>query len=397
MANAIISCLIVVFCALCINGYYRKCNNKNECEYITMDCIDNQDCSIDCTGYQSCRYSTINCPTNGNCNIQCTNIESCQDTTINGNTNIIMNIHCSQNNACNTATINGRYASQLNLLNCETGYYTCLDITIWCPPNINGNKHCTIQGDNSIGGTFYAVNSWNDIQFDTPNKHAYFAGNMYCTTGILSGDYSNNCIIPDNGPWQCTNSNSICQNPPTSSPITSTIDTHISTHTPTISPTEPPTTTEIPTISPTKNPTYFPSTIPAEIPSEIPTVSPTLNPVTTAPSITPTEIPSEIPSVSPIESTMSINRGTNVPSDEVSLEVTDKKTIDGKVNETPETTLYSATKIIPTQFIVPKENAIISAIDSYGLYVIIGILLLVIGCCCLILVIYKGRKTKLES
>eukprot|EP01084_Bolivina_argentea_P182646 315283_1 len=94
---------------------------------------------------------------------------------------------------------------------------------------------------------------------------------------------------------------------------------------------------------------------------------------------------------------MSINRGTNVPSDEVSLEVTDKKTIDGKVNETPETTLYSATKIIPTQFIVPKENAIISAIDSYGLYVIIGILLLVIGCCCLILVIYKGRKTKLES
>merc|ERR1712154_225165 len=55
-------------------------------------------------------------------------------------------------------------------------------------------------------------------EFDSSYSPIY-GGSMYCTASILTGDYSNNCSISSDGPWECTDLSSICQ-PPTTSPTT---------------------------------------------------------------------------------------------------------------------------------------------------------------------------------
>merc|ERR1712154_615629 len=74
-------------------------------------------------------------------------------------------------------------------------------------------------------------------EFDSSYSPIY-GGTMYCTTSILTGDYSNNCSIPSKGPWECTDLSSVCQ-PPTTSPTTD----------PTADP------ANNPTVQPTSNPT----------------------------------------------------------------------------------------------------------------------------------------------
>lgn len=125
-------------------------------------------------------------------------------------------------------------------------------------------------GDNSFGGenywakaddpiTFYAVNSWNDILFQQPDKNDDYYGTMYCTE-----DYSESCSIAEKGPWECTDSSSICQNPPTYAPIA---------------------TSDNPTTDPTINPiTLSPSIAPSSLkPTNAPNIRtiPTINPTKT--------------------------------------------------------------------------------------------------------------------
>eukprot|EP01084_Bolivina_argentea_P118890 210887_1 len=307
------------------------------CYRDTITCTNNQDCTVQCTSSHSCDQATINCPLNGNCYITCSGSNSCDSSIINGNTNMLLNVTCTADSACIDATFNGktneiinilcgnryacykakfdaRNAAKLNLMDCATDSYTCIGIIVYCPPKVHNDKKCIIQGDNSLGSwdsetiTFYAINSWNDIQFQDTLKDNYYAGKMYCTT-----DYSHNCDISSCCGWQCNPTSALCQNPPTLAPTfnPSITPTKFPTKSPTIttSPTKFP--SLMPTITPTynpsynpsyypsNNPTYNPATIPTSIPTFSPSEIPTKSPVTHLPSVTPSQYPTNIPSTTP--------------------------------------------------------------------------------------------------
>eukprot|EP01083_Nonionella_stella_P224800 799862_1 len=97
----------------------------------------------------------------------------------------------------------------------------CKDMVIRCPPNINGEKRCFIQGDNNFRAvTIYATYSWNDVDFD-----AYF-GTLYGTNSTMycGVDYTESCDMSDTE-WNCANQTSFCQDPPTLPPFPTMLPT----------------------------------------------------------------------------------------------------------------------------------------------------------------------------
>ena len=149
---------------------FRGCRNQN------INCQNEEDCTVTCSGFDACEGSTINCPTNGQCTIHCTDNNACNAVTINGQPNTILIINCDAESACQNSKVNGKKnqdimitcdqdfgcyqatfnastANKLTLLDCGQGstLYTCVGITVWCPPNIKGTKQCILQG------TLYSV------------------------------------------------------------------------------------------------------------------------------------------------------------------------------------------------------------------------------------------------
>merc|ERR1712228_910818 len=110
---------------------------------------------------------------------------------------------CLYTESCSRSVLDARDSAKMSLIGCSIGDWSCFSMTIWCPPNINGEKKCSIEGDSTgFAGdygneiTLYAVNSWNDIDFKTvANGYSYYYGKMYCLT-----DYSEYCQIDRTGP-----------------------------------------------------------------------------------------------------------------------------------------------------------------------------------------------------
>merc|ERR1712176_152532 len=99
----------------------------------------------------------------------------------------------------------------------------------------------------------YCENSWDDLEFISPDKTLNYEGIMHC-----SADYDESCSISLNA-WQCDDNTSAC---------------HVSATQ--ISSTDIP--SPIPTSSPSGSPTDIPST---DFPTFAPTVSPTKTPLST--------------------------------------------------------------------------------------------------------------------
>ena len=175
-----------------INGtIFNSCDNWYECYQDTMTCSDDEDCYVYCSGNYACYKATINCPANANCYIHCTDSDSCRESTIHASSNLYadctatescrdsfingaadstlnvtctgsseackgtvitgaentdMNVVCGDYAACYQATIDGREAEILRVLDCATSTYTCIGTEFYCPPNVNGEKRCIIQG-----------------------------------------------------------------------------------------------------------------------------------------------------------------------------------------------------------------------------------------------------------
>ena len=98
------------------NGDERSCMNSE------IHCGLNSDCYIGCHGFQSCPYANLIGPDYGSMGVGCNNLESCFD-----------------------ANINAAMASSLSIAGC-TESRSCLDVAIYCPPNLNGVKQCHITG-----------------------------------------------------------------------------------------------------------------------------------------------------------------------------------------------------------------------------------------------------------
>eukprot|EP01084_Bolivina_argentea_P188126 323929_1 len=244
---------------------------NNQYENQTINCIPNEPCYILCQHSSSCALATINCPTNFPCIVQ-----------------------CSQSSACDSAQINAHDSSVFRLLDCATGTWTCVGMTLFFPPNDNGKKKAFLSDfDRGLSAgnlnekslQFYAINGWHDIDI-TPGSGFTFnnhAGFMYCTP-----NYIHSCEFNSNA-WSCANITDICNNQPSSSPK----PTQIPINNPTYSP------INNPTISPINNPTYSPINNPTISPINNPTYSPINNP-TISPINNPTYLPINNPTYSPI-------------------------------------------------------------------------------------------------
>ena len=212
------------------------CTSTGSCLGKEITCADNTECNIICSGVNSCSegiidngrngeqvITAINCPLNASCNIECTGFASCNGAPISCPTGSECNIDCGMYSSCKEAEISGPDANRIDLLCTQPD--SCIDLTIFCPPNVNGNKLCKITGNDDFTHEefeIFAVNSWNDIDFSGYPINIF--GNQ--NTMRCGDNYRFLCGISQNE-WNCINPNSPCfvENPLFfSTPIPETTD-----------------------------------------------------------------------------------------------------------------------------------------------------------------------------
>lgn len=132
-----------------------------------IDCEEDQPCMVQCESDQSCQNATINCPSDSYCVIQCYGYLSCSGAIINANPqSTISHVVCIGNSSCSNAIIHGgiestlylycqspdscrdsvidaALTSQLKMFGC-TAPGSCWDLTLICPPNIDGIPYCEV-------------------------------------------------------------------------------------------------------------------------------------------------------------------------------------------------------------------------------------------------------------
>eukprot|EP01084_Bolivina_argentea_P069399 126279_1 len=233
------------------------CNTPQSCMSSTISCPINGDCNIECDGWQACRNITINskhsesgnliiscngiknnssstdhcngmkifgssietysgtlnvlcngeiqscmksyikCPIHGDCFISCNADKSCKLSNIIGPTNGDLIVNCNAERSCLGSIFNGVQSNHMDINGC-TAMESCLDLSLYCPPNINRTANCFMQGNNNIGSLeIYAINGWSDIQIDFSGDN--YGGIMHC-----GNTYDIECnIVSDN--WKCVN------------------------------------------------------------------------------------------------------------------------------------------------------------------------------------------------
>eukprot|EP00483_Globobulimina_turgida_P005186 UN05196 len=159
-----------------------------------------------CNGaLQSCMHSEIICPVTGNCLISCNEDKSCKHSNITGPVNGDLTVNCNAESSCFGSIFNAKQSHQIDISGC-IAIDSCLDLSIYCPQNINHTAYCFIQGNDNIGsGTkIYAIHGWEDIQIDySGNFDLNHNGIMYCGT-----NYDISCEIAANE-WKCLNSDDV--------------------------------------------------------------------------------------------------------------------------------------------------------------------------------------------
>merc|ERR1719242_2339572 len=135
----------------------HDCKNgvSGDCYEEAIDCTEHDDtCTVSCSSEKGCMGARIQCASS-----QCS-------------------IHCTEKSSCLNTTIYAANASSLEVTGCTTDE-SCWNMTVYCPQST-----CTLIGDDDLGGphgiTLYAINSWNDITFETKSKTQYYSGSMHC-------------------------------------------------------------------------------------------------------------------------------------------------------------------------------------------------------------------------
>eukprot|EP00484_Ammonia_sp_Unknown_P015939 CAMPEP_0197080566 /NCGR_PEP_ID=MMETSP1384-20130603/214194_1 /TAXON_ID=29189 /ORGANISM="Ammonia sp." /LENGTH=1090 /DNA_ID=CAMNT_0042519453 /DNA_START=423 /DNA_END=3695 /DNA_ORIENTATION=- len=157
-------------------------------------------------------------------------------------------------------TIDAQYSSQFSLHDCSTGDLSCNGMSLYVPPN-NGRPRAVISGGKTLTSShgeilqLYAIFSWHDLEIQAlaaSNDDATSTFSPDHANGIMHclPDYTAACNLAADS-WTCSQSDDICDNPPTQQP------------------------TAAPTSSPTPSPSIKPSDNPTIDPSTAPTLSPT--------------------------------------------------------------------------------------------------------------------------
>ena len=117
---------------------------------------------------------------------------------------------CRGGGACDIMSIDGRDAALLTLNDC-TANRACGRMRIYCPQHSDGEKRCILEGNDNLDiRQLYAVNSWDDILFNTPNKRIWDCGDEDCTM-YCDGNFDKSCVF-SNG-WKCDDTSSYCYEP----------------------------------------------------------------------------------------------------------------------------------------------------------------------------------------
>eukprot|EP01084_Bolivina_argentea_P301305 519766_1 len=155
--------------------------------------------TMDCTGFQSCDSGIVTCPENDDCEILCGPF-GCWSAKITCPSNYECTMVCYDGESCMSVDVNALQSTKLKFKGC-TQSDACHGMTVRCPQNDNGIKKCIMTGNGQFGGdilfqmTFYAVNSWNDIDLTNVSTTDIY-GTMYC-----SDDFSESCDFEDS--WSC--------------------------------------------------------------------------------------------------------------------------------------------------------------------------------------------------
>jgi len=127
---------------------------------------------------------------------------------ITGPINGELNVYCNGQMSCFDVVFDAAESNKVSITGCKENE-SCLDISLYCPPNSNRIKNCFIEGNNNLGDTkLYAINGWNDIEIDYSGTFGpEHGGKMFCGDG-----YNNNCnIAPDD--WSCGINSNQCRLP----------------------------------------------------------------------------------------------------------------------------------------------------------------------------------------
>ena len=95
------------------------CNSIEACEYSTIFCPEDADCTVKCGGLDACRHTTIQCPINANCDIECSDDSSCESAIIQCPENGDCNLDCSGEESCYFTDITWSNDSFVNTLYCS--------------------------------------------------------------------------------------------------------------------------------------------------------------------------------------------------------------------------------------------------------------------------------------
>eukprot|EP01084_Bolivina_argentea_P000559 1054_1 len=172
-SSILISALLYFVVLAKANAFNISCGEE-ECQRTTLDCMDDVECNIICSGISSCAHSTINGNNATSMNVLCTyaaagfTFTTCYKTKINGNNAASMTVLCDgyDTSNCYGAIIHGGTANSMNVT-CHTCYGSIINgnnstsMTVLCDgpgscwgSNITGINNVICRGEESCKGTY---------------------------------------------------------------------------------------------------------------------------------------------------------------------------------------------------------------------------------------------------
>lgn len=245
--------ILILILGNTVFGNTILCTTNSTCAFGSVNCIDNEDCIVQCNGDSEslgvCAGTTINCPATLNkCTINCSNLDgnagACQSAIINAenvnileinagdHSNALRNgiINCPINGECyiNCLAVNILSHSYIcrsmnvNALNSDNliinthGSQSLYGASIHCPNKVGINCIVNVtslsNGNELNHAIIKAENAWNDVIIDCGGNSCYddnWNPKLYCDPSWVSF-----CTLQSiNNEWNCIENTSNCIRP----------------------------------------------------------------------------------------------------------------------------------------------------------------------------------------
>eukprot|EP01084_Bolivina_argentea_P077457 140490_1 len=214
--------LCVLFCPHMSNGNTINCNNTHQCVDNTLQCVQDEDCYINCIGDDVCHSRTIICPYDASyiCYVFCSGIDACFNSTIVnvsdavcneescGNSLIQFNNNSNSSIYVNTMSCLGDYACFMSIISHVThivcnSKYGCENSTIIC----NKKQNCSVECLGSLSCRYSMVLCPSNPRYDCTIK---CFGSGSCRYAELKNVVTVNATNIEQGEIYCRNNDDNC-------------------------------------------------------------------------------------------------------------------------------------------------------------------------------------------